>query len=275
MKQLIYFIIGLFVLNACTTDSSGKIVKKDKEQKTNEIDADKAVIDKLKLDNGLVVYWFERGNGAQLKDGDLVEIDYKVKLKDGTVVDGNHLLKRKTLPFLLGFNLQTKGWDIALRELRVGDYVKVLIPSKLARGDKGIEGLIPPNADNLLFIKIVSLIKPNRSVDGTNVWLLEENKDNKLKFNDKNRIIFHAMASTPSTPTFVNTFRSNQPFSFKLSDHGLVPGLTKALINAKKFDRMYIVVPSKEAYGKAGYLDIVRPDEPVFYNVLVMDVTKN
>ena len=191
MKQLIYFIIGLFVLNACTTDSSGKIVKKDKEQKSNEIDADKAVIDKLKLDNGLVVYWFEKGNGAQLKDGDLVEIDYKVKLKDGTVVDGNHLLKRKTLPFLLGFNLQTKGWDIALRELRVGDYVKVLIPSKLARGDKGIEGLIPPNADNLLFIKIVSLIKPNRSVDGTNVWLLEENKDNKLKFNDKNRILFH------------------------------------------------------------------------------------
>lgn len=275
MKQLIYFIIGLFVLNACTADSSGKIVKKNKEQKTIEIDADKAVIDKLKLDNGLVVYWFEKGNGAQLKDGDLVEIDYKVKLKDGTVVDGNHLLKRKTLPFLLGFNLQTKGWDIALRELRVGDYVKVLIPSKLARGDKGIEGLIPPNADNLLFIKIVSLIKPNRSVDGTNVWLLEENKDNKLKFNDKNRILFHAMASTPSTPTFVNTFISNQPFSFKLSDHGLVPGLTKALINAKKFDRMYIVVPSKEAYGKAGYLDIVKPDEPVFYNVLVMDVTKN
>ena len=262
-------------MNACTTDSSGKIVKKDKEQKSNEIDADKAVIDKLKLDDGLVVYWFEKGNGAKLNDGDLVEIDYKVKLKNGTVVDGNHLLKRKTLPFLLGFNLQTKGWDIALRELRVGDYVKVLIPSKLARGDKGIEGLIPPNADNLLFIKIVSLIKPNRSVDGTNVWLLEENKDNKLKFNDKNRILFHAMASTPSTPTFVNTFRSNQPFSFKLSDHGLVPGLTKALINAKKFDRMYIVVPSNEAYGKAGYLDIVKPDEPVFYNVLVMDVTKN
>jgi FKBP-type peptidyl-prolyl cis-trans isomerase len=73
---------------------------------------------------------------------------------------------------------------------------------------------------------------------------------------------------------YVNTFRTNQPFTFKLSDHGLVPGLRKALINAKKSDRLYILVPPSEAYGAAGYLDFVKPDEPIFYNILVMDVTK-
>jgi FKBP-type peptidyl-prolyl cis-trans isomerase len=51
-----------------------------------------------------------------------------------------------------------------------------------------------------------------------------------------------------------------------------VPGLKKALINCKKFDRLFIVVPPEEAYGSKGYLDLVKPNETVFYNVLVVDV---
>jgi hypothetical protein len=37
---------------------------------------------------------------------------------------------------------------------------------------------------------------------------------------------------------------------------------------------MFILVPYSEAYGTAGYLDFVKPGEDVFYNVLVMDVSK-
>jgi hypothetical protein len=134
--------------------------------------------------------------------------------------------------------------------------------------------LIPPNADNWLHVSIISEKKPTKLVDGTRVWLLEENNDNKLTFSDKNAVIFHAIASTPTVKEFVNTFRVDKPFIYRTQDHGLVPGLRKALINAKKFDRLFVVVPSSEAYGKQGYLDIVKPDEPVFYNVLVMDVVK-
>ena len=170
--------------------------------------------------------------------------------------------------------MQTKGWDIALKELKVGDFARVLIPSDLARGEKGIEGLIPANADNLLFIRILSIVQPDKIIEGTKVWLLEENKRNKLKFNVKEQISFHSMASSPTNSMFVNTFRSNEPFLYKLTDNGLVPGLRKALINAKKSDRLYIVVPPSEAYGTAGYLDFVKPNESIFYNVMVIDVTK-
>jgi FKBP-type peptidyl-prolyl cis-trans isomerase len=82
------------------------------------------------------------------------------------------------------------------------------------------------------------------------------------------------MASTPSNALYVNTYSTNQPLNYKLSDYGLVPGLRKALINAKKADRLYIVVPSSEAYGTKGYLNLVKPNENVFYNILVMDVVK-
>lgn len=278
MKQVIYILLSL-VFVSCETSgvkSETKEIKKTKVSKVNVLDEEHKVVDQVKLADGLSIQWYEKGSGEKLFDGDLVQIDYKVKLKDGTVVDGNHLLpvKKESLPFLIGFGLQTPGWDIAMKEMRVGDFARILIPSKLARGDKGIEGLIPPNADNLVYIRILKKEKPTREIDGTKVWLLEENNKNKLKFNEKTQITFHGIASSPSNPMYVNTFRENQPFTYKLSDYGLVPGLRKALINAKKSDRLYIVVPASEAYGSAGYLNLVKPNESLFYNVLVMDVTK-
>lgn len=265
------------IFTACDTsgvkpDTSKQLKKELKNE--NILDSEQKVVARKKLPEGISISWYSQGTGDKLKDGDLVLIDYKVKLNDGTVVDGNHLINKESLPFLLGYGMQTIGWELALKEMKVGDFAKVLLPSKLMRGDKGVEGLIPSNSDNWLIVRVLKKQEPDRIVEGTKVWILEENKDNKLKFNDKSHIVFHGMASTTSNSNYMNTFRTNKPFTYKLSDHGLVPGLRKALINTKKSDRMYIVVPASEAYGTAGYLDIVKPNESVFYNVLVMDVVK-
>lgn len=272
-KYLEILFLGL-LLYSCDTEGVKKNQKNDVEKEVPEnLDGDHKVLAEKKLTEGISIQWYGIGEGEKINDEDLVMIDYKVKLKDGTVVDGNHLLKKEALPYLVGFGLQP-GWDIAFRELKVGDFVRIIVPSKLSRDKKGVEGLIPPNADNLLYVRVLRKENPDRVVEGTKVWLLEENVNNKLKFNEKTQITFHGMASSPSNPLYVNTFRSNQPFSYKLSDHGLVPGLRKALINAKKSDRMYIVVPASEAYGSSGYLDFVKPGESLFYNVLIMDVVK-
>ncbi len=274
MKLGLSGFLAFLLLVACDTSGVKKNAAADKKETAGtDLDGDHKVIAKKRLSEGMAIEWFAKGTGENLKDGEMVMIEYKVKLKDGTVVDGNHMINKPSLPYLIGFNLQP-GWDIAMHELKVGDFVRILIPPSLGRGDKGIEGMIPPNADNLLYVKVLENKKPDRIVEGSKVWILEENKDNKLKFNEKTQISFHAMVSTPTNPMYVNTYRSNQPFSFKLSDHGLVPGLRNALINAKRSDRMYIVVPPSEAYGDKGYLDLVKPNEALFYNVLVMDVAK-
>lgn len=238
----------------------------------NVLDSAPDVQNKKELENGIVIKWFEHGKGEKIKDGDCIKIDYKVQLDDGNVVDGNHLLNKPNIPFVVGFGMQTPGWDIALKELTVGDFVEVFIPSALARGEKGIKDLIPPNANNILRIRVISLVKPTREIDGNKVWLFEENPNMTEKFNETNEIEFHCMVSTPSNSFYVNTFRENNPFKLRLEDGGLVPGLKKALVGAKRSDRMFILVPSKEAYGSRGYQDVVKPGEDILYNVLVMDV---
>ena len=233
-----------------------------------------AVADSIKTPDGIVIRWFKHGKGSTLKRGSVYFIDYKVTLDNGEIIDGNHLLKKDSIPFPIGFQMQGEGWDLALSKLRSGDYVEIFLPSKLARGDKEIKGLIPANSNNTIKIHVLSKMNPTRVVDGNKVWVFEENKKNKLLFDENELITFHTMTSTPSNPRYVNTFRDNKPFELRLADYGTIPGLKKALINAKTSDRMFIYVPSAQAYGSNGYLDVVKPNEDLLFNIMVMDVSK-
>lgn len=229
-------------------------------------------VDSILLDNGIEIKWIENGGGQKLKHADCAMIDYKVLLEDNTIVDGNYLIKKRKVPFLLGFNMQTLGWEIALKQLKVGDSVEIFMPSKLARGEKGIDNLIPPNSNNIIQMRVHENRVPTREIDGNKIWVFEENNSNKLKFNYGYEIKFHCMVSTPSNPLYINTYRSNNPFVFNLNSQGVVPGLKKALINSKKSDRMFVYIPHNEGYSDKGYQDLVMPNEDLFYNIMVMDV---
>lgn len=231
------------------------------------------IVDEKKFNNGLIIKWFEHGEGQKIKNEDVVLINYQVFLMDGTLVDGNELLKKSSLPFLVGFGMQTKGWDLALENLVVGDFAEVVIPAKLARGEKGIKGLIPPNAVNVLRVKVLKKLNPTRIVEGTKVYLLEENKTETTKANENNLVEFHYMVGTPTNPLYDYSYKRNEPFKMRFSDPGVVKGLKDALINAKKSDKLWIIVPPSNAYGSKGLLDLVKPNEKVFYDIFVMEVS--
>lgn len=290
MKKIIGIAgIALFLLNSCTTQG----VKKDPEKKDeykegeqirkdgeSEDDAAKQLIpagkevNVVKDENNIKITWFEQGKGKTIEKGKVYKINYDVRLEDGTLVDGNQLLKRDWLPFLTGFGMQTRGWDIAFEKLRVGDFVEIFLPAAMARGEKGIKGLIPPNSNNIIHVRILEELSPTRIVDGTSVWLLEENKSVKTKADQESEVIFHYMVGTPSNPKYDISYRRNTPFSMRFSDNGIVKGLKKALIGAKRADKLWVVVPASEAYGKQGLVNLVQPDEPVFYDILVLEVDK-
>ena len=241
MKHLV-FIVLIGFLHSCGTEviekpevktDVKKEAKVDNQSLVDILDKEHVAIDKKKYDNGIVIEWYKKGEGEPLKKADVVEIDYKVRLVDGKEVDGNYLRNMTSLPFLIGFGMQTPGWDFALTQMRVGDFAKILIPSKLARGEVGVKGLIPPNADNYLIIRILEKVKPTRVVDGCKAWLLLENPSNKVLFGENKSIKLHAMVSSESNPFYINTYRENQPFTFKMEDYGIVPGLKKALVNSK------------------------------------------
>jgi FKBP-type peptidyl-prolyl cis-trans isomerase len=284
MKNSLVAVLTLLLFSVIGCNSNEKINERQKKKKKiesyllhtnvqNKTLVPSSIVDEKKFKNGLAIKWFEHGKGQKINKEEVIFINYQVFLADGTLVDGNELLKKPALPFLVGFGMQTKGWDLALENLVVGDFVEVFIPSKLARGDKGIKGLIPPNSVNILRIKVLKKLLPTRVVDGTKVWLLEENKEEQKKAKESNTIEFHYMVGTPTNPLYDYSYKRNVPFRLRFTDHGVVKGLKDALINAKKSDKIWIVVPPSNAYGNKGLLDLVKPNEKVFYDIFVMEVS--
>jgi peptidylprolyl isomerase len=281
MRYLCFGVI-LFLFS-CSTEGVKK--EDDKILNANEIKSDlkqtfsdnktlkpTKIQDQKSFSNGLKIKWFKHGKGESIENEEVIEINYQVFLEDGTLVDGNELLSRPTLPFLVGYGLQTKGWDLALTSLKIGDFVEIFIPSKLARGKAGIKGLIPPNANNILRLKVVKKINPTKIVDGVKVWLLEENKNETKLVNEKNEVEFHYMVGTPSNPKYDISYQRNQPYRLKFNEKGIISGLKKGLLNAKRSDKLWIIVPPEEGYGSKGYLDLVKPFEKVFYDIFVLEV---
>lgn len=284
-KKIIASLFVASALYACDTEG----IKKDpvKEEETTTASSDKKVkivpdakealkpgkvITAYEDKSGMKIEWFEQGSGELLKDGEVVKINYDVRLQDGTLVDGNQLLNKDWLPFLVGFGIQTKGWDMAFQKLKVGDFVEIVLPGSLARGKKGVKGLIPPDAVNIIHVRVLERLSPTRVVDGTKVWLLEENEEEKKHANEESTLDIHYMVGTPSNPKYDISYRRNEPFTLRFSDFGIVKGLKKALLNAKRADKIWILVPASEAYGEKGLVDLVKPGESLFYDVFVADV---
>lgn len=282
--KIIYSVLIIFFLASCTNgvDKIESDSKSD-EKKSSEvlspaeklIEPKEQIVSKKEFPNGLKIQWFEQGGGEPVLEGEVYEINFKTKLENGDVIDGNFKLQREMLPFLVGYGMQTPGFDLAMKELKVGDFVEVYIPGKLARGKKGIPGIVPPNAPNIMHIRVGKKIQPTKTIDGVKVWRLEENpKMTDAKIGENSEVAIHYFVGTATNPRYDNSYQRNSPFTFGMKDVSLIPGLKKAMLGMKMFDKLFILVPPKEAYGAKGYVDLVKPNENMFYDIIVMDVDR-
>lgn len=273
------FLLFLFACESAGVKTTEKTAQSaqptvdNRMQSERLLDPAKTIVDKKEFPSGLKIQWFKKGTGPAIQAGEAVEINFKLQLPSGDVVDGNHLLKRPMIPFLVGYNMQTPGWDIAFSELHVGDFVELYLPPNLARGEKGIPNLIPPNSPNIVLLRVGNKIKPSKTTAGVKVWLLEENQEMETHKIDANaQVAIHYFVGTKTNPRYDNSYQRNVPFQFGMKDAGLIPGLKKALIGTKLFDKLWILVPPSQAYGSKGMVDIVKPNEDLFYDLIIMDV---
>jgi FKBP-type peptidyl-prolyl cis-trans isomerase FkpA len=94
------------------------------------------------------------GDGEEIRPGDYVRVHYTGWLTDGKKFDSSH---DRGQPFtvLIGTGKVIKGWDEGVPGMRVGGKRKLIIPSALAYGTRGVPGTIPPNADLVFEIEVI------------------------------------------------------------------------------------------------------------------------
>jgi peptidylprolyl isomerase len=101
------------------------------------------------------------GTGAAPARGQRCVVHYTGWLNDGRDRHGkkfdSSVDRGKPFPFPVGVAYVIKGWDEGVAGMKVGGKRTLFIPSYLGYGPKGAGGDIPPNADLIFDVELISL----------------------------------------------------------------------------------------------------------------------
>lgn len=131
-----------------------------REQEANEGTAILEYVQKNNIkvqptEEGLYLITTKKGTGAQPKDMQNLTVHYTGKLLDGTVFDSS-VERGEPFKLTLGAHQVIPGWEIALSKMHVGEKATVIIPSKLAYGERGNYG-IPPFSPLVFDIELIGI----------------------------------------------------------------------------------------------------------------------
>lgn len=107
--------------------------------------------------SGLQYQILEAGRGDPPSLDDRVRLHYAAWLEDGTLFDDSY---SKAKPADLNVGTLIPGWREALQLMRPGARFRVVVPPKLAYGEKGVEGKVPPNSTLIFDMHLLEVLPP-------------------------------------------------------------------------------------------------------------------
>jgi len=105
------------------------------------------------LPSGLQYKVLTDGSGESPKPGDVVTVNYRGTLIDGTEFDSSY---KRGQPATFSVTGVIKGWTEALEQMKPGAKWQLFIPSDLAYGERGSGPTIGPNATLQFEVELVS-----------------------------------------------------------------------------------------------------------------------
>jgi len=106
--------------------------------------------------NMLEIETIVEGSGTEAKVGDNLTVHYTGMLEDGTKFDSS--VDRGTpFNFVLGMGQVIEGWEKGMEGIKVGEKRKLTIQPEYAYGERGIPGVIPPNATLIFEVELLEI----------------------------------------------------------------------------------------------------------------------
>ena len=104
----------------------------------------------------LIIEDLTTGTGDACKAGDHVSMHYTGWLTNGKKFDSS-VDRNDPFDFQLGVGQVIPGWDQGVDGMQVGGKRKLTIPSRLAYGEMGAGGIIPPNATLVFDVELLAI----------------------------------------------------------------------------------------------------------------------
>lgn len=104
--------------------------------------------------SGLKYIMLQQGSGNKPVATSNVKVHYTGMFLDGKVFDSS-VPRGETIDF--GLNQVIQGWTEGVQLMAEGSKYKFYIPSKLAYGERGAGGVIPPNTDLIFEVELIKI----------------------------------------------------------------------------------------------------------------------
>lgn len=140
----------LMLAAACGSASSGDPTK---VTYAPELEVDLAAMNRS--DSGLYTQDLVVGTGAEALPGNTVSVHYSGWLPEGTLFDTSRDDLRP-FAFTLGQGQVIQGWDEGVAGMKVGGQRRLVIPSELGYGSRGV-GPIPPDSVLIFDVELLAV----------------------------------------------------------------------------------------------------------------------
>lgn len=133
-------------------------IHKDQEKQLTTFLSKLGVIENkmVTTDSGLRYYVRKQGKGKKPKNGDIITAHYTGYLTDGSKFDSSHD-RNKPFDTPIGVRRVIPGWDEAFLDMRKGEKRVIVIPYRLAYGERGMPPVIPPKSTLVFDVELIKI----------------------------------------------------------------------------------------------------------------------
>lgn len=109
-----------------------------------------------KTPSGIVITQLKQGSGANPKSSDTVKVHYRGVLTNGKEFDSSY---SRGQPATFPLNRVIPCWTEGVQTIKVGGKAKLVCPSNLAYGSRGVPGTIPPDSTLIFEVELLEILK--------------------------------------------------------------------------------------------------------------------
>lgn len=109
-----------------------------------------------KTASGIGITTLKEGSGASPKASDTVKVHYKGTLTNGKEFDSSY---GRGQPATFPLNRVIPCWTEGVQAMKTGGKAKLVCPSNLAYGSRGVPGTIPPDSTLVFEVELLEIMK--------------------------------------------------------------------------------------------------------------------
>jgi peptidylprolyl isomerase len=204
------------------------------------------------------------GEGEPAKAHDIVQVHYTGYLTDGTKFDSSHD-RRTPFRLILGIGNVIRGWDDGVAGMKPGSKRKLHIPAKLGYGERGAGDKIPPNADLIFDVELVSILPGPRIED------LKIGEGESAQYGDVVRV--HYVGKLANGMQFDSSI-GREPFTLQIGRSDVIQGWHAGIPGMKEGGKRRLTIPPELGYGEDGNGDVIPPNATLVFDIELLKIRR-